>query len=57
MTYPIQKTDAEWQAHLASRGAEPRAFDVTRRAAPRTRKQVHSAGDRRIRAGAFMAPD
>ena len=33
MTYPIQKTDAEWQALLAAKGAEPRAFDVTRRAA------------------------
>ncbi|MEY4653826.1 MAG: peptide-methionine (R)-S-oxide reductase [Pseudomonadota bacterium] len=33
MTYPIQKTDAEWQAHLAAQGAEPRAFDITRRAA------------------------
>ena len=33
MNYPIQKTDAEWQAHLAAKGAEPRAFDITRRAA------------------------
>ena len=33
MTYAIQKSDAEWQALLAQKGAEPRAFDVTRRAA------------------------
>lgn len=30
MTYPIQKTDAEWKALLAQKGAEPLAFDVTR---------------------------
>jgi peptide-methionine (R)-S-oxide reductase len=34
MTYPIQKTDAEWKALLAERqqvgAAEPLAFDVTR---------------------------
>jgi peptide-methionine (R)-S-oxide reductase len=33
MTYKIQKTDAEWQALLAAKGAEPQAFDVTRHAA------------------------
>ncbi len=33
MTYPIQKTDAEWQALLREKGAEPGAFEVTRRAA------------------------
>lgn len=33
MTYPIQKTDGQWQAHLAAKSAEPRAFDITRRAA------------------------
>jgi len=32
MSYPIQKTDAEWRTLLASRGAEPAAFEVTRRA-------------------------
>lgn len=32
MTYPIQKTDAEWQAVLSANGAEPGAFGVTRRA-------------------------
>jgi peptide-methionine (R)-S-oxide reductase len=26
----IQKTDAEWKALLAEKGAEPKAFDVTR---------------------------
>ncbi len=33
MNYPIQKSAAEWQALLAGKGAEPRAFDVTRHAA------------------------
>lgn len=33
MTYPIQKTDDEWRTLLAAKGAEPRAFDITRRAA------------------------
>ena len=33
MTYAIQKTDAEWQELLRSRGAEPDAFQVTRHAA------------------------
>jgi peptide-methionine (R)-S-oxide reductase len=33
MTYKIEKTEAEWQAHLKAKGAEPRAFEVTRRAA------------------------
>jgi peptide-methionine (R)-S-oxide reductase len=32
MTYPIQKTDAEWQQILAAKGAEPRAFEITRQA-------------------------
>lgn len=32
MTYPIKKTDAEWQALLARKGAEPGAFSITRRA-------------------------
>ncbi len=30
MPYKIQKTDAEWNALLKSKGAEPLAFDVTR---------------------------
>jgi peptide-methionine (R)-S-oxide reductase len=30
MTYKIEKTDAEWKALLANKGAEPLAFDVTR---------------------------
>ena len=33
MTFPIQKTDAEWKALLAEKGAEPGAFQVTRHAA------------------------
>ena len=33
MTYPIQKSEAEWQALLAEKGAEPGAFQVTRHAA------------------------
>ena len=32
MTFPIQKTEAEWRALLAEKGAEPVAFEVTRRA-------------------------
>lgn len=33
MNYPIQKTDDEWRALLAAKGAEPLAFQVTRHAA------------------------
>jgi len=33
MTYPIQKTEAEWRDLLASKGAERHAFEVTRHAA------------------------
>lgn len=33
MTEKIQKTDAEWKALLAEKGAEPAAFEVTRHAA------------------------
>lgn len=33
MTYPIEKNDEEWKALLATKGAEPVAFQVTRRAA------------------------
>jgi peptide-methionine (R)-S-oxide reductase len=32
MTYPITKTNAEWQALLAQKQAEPGAFAVTRQA-------------------------
>ncbi|HUR89821.1 MAG TPA: peptide-methionine (R)-S-oxide reductase MsrB [Ramlibacter sp.] len=31
--FPIQKTDDEWKAALAAKGAEPGAFQVTRNAA------------------------
>jgi peptide-methionine (R)-S-oxide reductase len=33
MTYKIQKTDKEWQAELAAKGAEAVAYQVTRHAA------------------------
>jgi len=33
MTYPVQKTDAEWRALLQAKGAEPLAYQVTRHAA------------------------
>jgi peptide-methionine (R)-S-oxide reductase len=33
MTYKVEKTPEEWKALLASKGAEPLAFDVTRREA------------------------
>ena len=32
MTFPIEKTETEWQALLAEKAAEPVAFQVTRRA-------------------------
>ena len=32
MTYKHEKTDAQWKAVLAEKGAEPRAFEVTRQA-------------------------
>jgi peptide-methionine (R)-S-oxide reductase len=33
MTFPIQKTPAQWQAVLQDKGAEPVALQVTRHAA------------------------
>ena len=30
--FPVQKTDAEWRALLADKGAEPTAFQVMRQA-------------------------
>ena len=33
MNYPVQKTDAQWQALLKEKGAEPSAFQVARQAA------------------------
>ena len=33
MTFPVEKTDAQWKALLADKGAESVAFDVTRHAA------------------------
>ena len=32
MDFPIKKTEAEWREILAAKGAEPVAFEVTRRA-------------------------
>ncbi len=32
MSFPVKETDAEWRALLASKSAEPGAFEVTRRA-------------------------
>ena len=32
MTFPIEKTEAQWKALLADKGAEPVAFEVTRHA-------------------------
>lgn len=33
MSHPVQKSDAEWRALLADKGAEPLAYQVTRHAA------------------------
>ena len=33
MTTPLPHTEAEWREHLRSKGAEPLAYEVTRRAA------------------------
>ena len=33
MTFPVEKSDAEWQAVLREKGAEPAAYQVTRHAA------------------------
>ena len=33
MSFPLQKSDAEWQTLLQEKGAEPAAFQVTRHAA------------------------
>ncbi len=33
MSYKIEKTDAQWKAILAEKGAEPQAFEITRQAA------------------------
>lgn len=30
--FPIRKTDAEWRAQLAEKGAEPGAYEITRQA-------------------------
>jgi peptide-methionine (R)-S-oxide reductase len=33
MSAPLPQTETEWRTHLAAKGAEPVAFEVTRRAA------------------------
>ena len=33
MSFPVQKTEAQWQAELAAKHAEPGAYQVTRHAA------------------------
>jgi len=33
MNTPLPQTDAQWRAHLAAKGAEPVAFEVTRHSA------------------------
>ena len=33
MTFPVEKTDAQWKALLVEKGAEPAAFEVARHAA------------------------
>ena len=48
MTFPIQKTPAQWQALLQDKGAEPVALQVTRHAAterPFTGKHNNQWGD------------
>ncbi|MDD2610998.1 MAG: peptide-methionine (R)-S-oxide reductase MsrB [Giesbergeria sp.] len=50
MTFPIQKTEAEWQAILQTKAAEPGALQVTRHAAterPFTGKYNHQWADGR----------
>ena len=49
MPEKIQKSDAEWKALLAEKGAEPLAFEVTRHAAterPYTGKYDKNRADR-----------
>jgi len=51
MTFPIQKTDAEWKALLTEKGAEPVAYQVTRHAAterPFTGKYESPLGRRQL---------
>jgi len=48
MTYKTEKSDAHWQTVLKEKGAEPGAFQVTRRAAterPFTGKYTHHQDD------------
>ncbi len=51
MTRPIEKTDAQWQALLADKGAEPSAFAVTRQAA--TERPFTGKYDRHAEPGVY----
>ncbi len=51
MTAKIQKTDAEWKALLAEKGAEPGAFEVTRHAA--TERPFTGKYDNNAAAGSY----
>ena len=51
MTRPIEKTDAQWQALLADKGAEPSAFAVTRQAA--TERPFTGKYDRNAEPGVY----
>jgi len=51
MTAKIQKTDAEWKALLAEKGAEPGAFEVTRHAA--TERAFTGKYDKNTAAGSY----
>ena len=53
MTYAIQKTDAEWQALLRDKGAEPAAFQVTRHAA--TERPFTGKYERHWADGSYLA--
>ncbi len=44
MPFTIQKTDAEWQAILQARGAEPVAYQVTRHAATERKRRRKELG-------------
>ncbi len=51
MTHPVQKTDDEWRALLAARGAEAPAFQVTRHAA--TERPFTGKYDQRWEGGTY----
>ena len=51
MSAKIQKTDAEWKALLAEKGAEPGAFQVTRQAS--TERAFTGKYDKNLAAGTY----